>query len=225
MSWLVSIYRSSLGKKAAMAVTGLALFGFVVGHMAGNLKAFLGAEEFNHYAEWLREVGSPLIPHGGLLWIARLGLLAAVGVHILAAVQLTLQNRRARPQGYRVRKGVQLDYASRTMRASGVLILIYVVYHLMHLTWGNAHPDFAPGDPYRNLVVGFQVVPVSLVYIAANLLLGIHLYHGLWSFFQSLGWSHPRYNPWRRGFAVAFSLVVTLGFVSVPLGVLLGVIS
>lgn len=225
MSWLVSIYRSSLGKKAAMAVTGLALFGFVLGHMAGNLKAFLGAEELNHYAEWLREVGTPLVPHGGLLWIARLGLLAAVAVHVVAAVQLTVQNRRARPQGYRRRKGVQLDYASRTMRASGVLILIHVVYHLMHFTWGNAHPDFVPGDPYHNLVVGFQVVPVSLVYIAANLLLGIHLYHGLWSLFQSLGWSHPRYNPWRRGFAVAFSLIVTVGFVSVPLGVLFGVIS
>jgi len=225
MSWLVSFYRSSLGKKAAMAVTGLVLFGFVLGHMSGNLKAFQGAHKFNAYAEFLREVGAPVVPHGGLLWIARIGLLLAVGIHTLAAVQLTLQNRRARPQDYELRRSVQLDYASRTMRWSGVLVLLYVVYHLMHFTWGNVHPDFIPGDAYHNLVTGFQVVPVALVYVVANLLLGLHLYHGLWSLFQSLGWSHPRYNSWRRSFAVAFAVIVTLGFISVPLAVLAGVIS
>lgn len=225
MSWFLSFYKSSIGKKAAMAVSGLVLFGFVVGHMSGNLKAFQGAEKFNAYAEFLRDVGSPLVPHGGLLWIARIVLLAAVGIHILAAVQLTLQNRRARPQDYKLRRGVQLDYASRTMRWSGVLVLFYIVYHLMHFTWGNAHRDFIPGDAYHNLVTGFQAVPVALIYIVANLLLGLHLYHGLWSLFQSLGWNHPRYNPWRRSFAVAFSVIVTLGFITVPLAVLAGVIS
>ena len=111
------------------------------------------------------------------------------------------------------------------MRWSGVLIAVYVVYHLMHLTFGNVHPHFVATDPYRNLVSGFQVVPVALAYIAANLLLGLHLYHGLWSMFQSLGWSHPAYNPWRRHFAVVFSIVVSLGFLSVPLAVLTGVVS
>ena len=225
MNWFVSFYKSSLGKKAAMAVTGLVLFGFVVGHMAGNLKAFQGAEKINHYAEWLREVGEPLLPHEGFLWIFRLVLLGAVGIHILAATQLTLQNRRARPVRYRMRKGVQLDYASRTMRWSGVLVGLYVLYHLMHFTWGNAHRDFIAGDVYHNLVVGFQSPLVSGVYIVANLLLGLHLYHGLWSLFQSLGWNHPRFNPWRRTFAVAFAVIVTAGFISVPLGVLTGVIS
>lgn len=225
MNWFVGFYKSSLGKKAVMALTGLVLFGFVVGHMAGNLKAFQGGEKYDAYAEFLREAGTPLVPHGGLLWLARIVLLGAVGLHILAAVQLTLQNRRARPRDYQLRRGVQLDYASRTMRVSGVLVAAYVVYHLMHFTWGNVHPDFQAGQPYHNLVIGFESIPVALVYIVANLLLGIHLYHGLWSLFQSLGWAHPRYNAWRRTFAIAFSILVTAGFISVPIAVLAGVIT
>lgn len=225
MNWFVDFYRSSLGKKVVMAVTGILLFLFVVGHMAGNLKAFQGPEKLNSYAEWLRDVGSPALPHTGLLWIARIVLLGAVGLHVLAAVQLTLQNRRARPVDYQRRQGVQLDYAARTMRWSGVIIFFYVVYHLMHFTWGNAHRDFVPGDVFHNLVSAFQFWPVTAVYVVANLLLGVHLYHGLWSMFQSMGWSHPRYNSWRRAFAVTFAVVITVGFISVPLAVLVGVIS
>lgn len=225
MNWFVSFYKSSLGKKVVMAVTGLVLFGFVLGHMVGNLKAFQGPDKINDYAHWLREVGYPALPHGGFLWIARLVLLLSVGLHILAAVQLTRQNWRARPEAYNRRRGVQLDYASRTMRWSGVLVGLYVVYHLMHFTWGNAHPDFHPENVYQNLVTGFQVTPVAAVYIVANLLLGMHLYHGLWSLFQSMGWNHPRFNPWRRTFAVTFAVLVTLGFVSVPVAVLAGVLT
>jgi succinate dehydrogenase / fumarate reductase cytochrome b subunit len=218
-------YRNAVVKKAVMAVTGAILFGWIVAHMAGNLKVFQGPEKFNLYAEFLREAGTPLFPRSSLLWISRLVLLASVGLHIWSATSLTLQNRRARPIGYDNLRGVQLDYAARTMRASGVLIAVYVLYHLMHFTFGNVHPQFVPADPYRNLVTGFQVAPVALAYVAANLLLGLHLYHGLWSMFQSLGLSHPTYNSWRRYFAVAFSIVVSLGFMSVPIAVLTGVVS
>jgi succinate dehydrogenase cytochrome b subunit len=223
--WFSDLARTAVFKKAIMAVTGVILFGWLVAHMVGNLKVFEGPEKYNHYAAFLREIGTPLVPESGVLWIARVVLLVSVGLHIWAATVLTLQNRRARPVDYEDRRGVQLDYAARTMRVSGYLIALYVVFHLMHLTFGNVHPHFIPSDPYDNVVRGFQVVPVALVYIVANVLLGFHLYHGLWSFFQSLGWSHPAYNPWRRHFAVTFSLLVSLGFISVPLAVLFGVVS
>ena len=212
-------------KKAIMAVTGILLFGWIFAHMFGNLKIFFGRESFNHYAEFLRVMGSPLIPPGGLLWLSRFVLLSAVGLHIWAATSLTLQNRRARPIDYREIRGVELDYAARTMRVSGYLLAVYVVYHLMHLTFGSVHAAFDPTDPYSNVVKGFQALPVAAVYIFANSLLGLHLYHGLWSLFQSLGWSHPSYNPWRRRFAATFAIGVSLGFISVPLGVLAGIVS
>ena len=225
MAWFTELYETSVFKKAVMAVTGLILFGWIVGHMAGNLKVFLGPEEFNAYAEFLREMGHPLFPHGGLLWLVRGVLVVALVLHVWSATSLTLLNRRARKTDYAVRQSVQLDYAARTMRVSGYLIAVYIVYHLMHLTWGNVHPDFDPSNPYRNLVTGFHVVPVALAYIVANVLLGTHLYHGLWSMFQSLGVTHERYNPWRRHFAVTFAVLVTLGFVSVPLAVLFGIVN
>lgn len=216
---------SSIAKKAIMAVTGLILFGWIVGHMTGNLKVFQGAEKFNAYAEFLREMGAPLFPESGVLWLVRGALTLALVLHVWSATSLTLINRRARDKDYETRKSVQLDYAARTMRWSGYLIAFYIVFHLMHLTWGNVHHDFVLGNPYANLVSGFQVLPIALVYIAANLLLGMHLYHGLWSMFQSLGLNHPSYNAWRRYFAVAFAVVVCLGFISVPVAVLTGIVS
>ncbi len=225
---MLSFYRSDLGKKAVMAVTGIMLFGFVLGHMAGNLKLYLGADSLNHYAEWLREIGAPLLPHGGLLWIARVVLLAAVGLHILSATQLTLKNRRARPRDYRERNVLQATYAARTMRWGGVIIALFVFYHLAHFTWGWgwAHRDFVAGDVYHNVVAGFSVWWVSAFYIVANLALGLHLYHGLWSMFQSLGW-YVAGNPhdWRRRFAQVFALVIVAGNVSFPLAVLAGLVS
>jgi succinate dehydrogenase / fumarate reductase cytochrome b subunit len=217
--------QSAVLKKAIMAVTGIVLFGWIFAHMFGNLKIFFGRDSFNHYAEFLREMGSPLIPPSGLLWLSRLVLLVSVGLHIWAATSLTLQNRRARPIGYRELRGVELDYAARTMRMSGYLLAVYIVYHLMHLTFGSVHAEFVPTDPYSNVVKAFQALPVAAVYIFANLLLGLHLYHGLWSLFQSLGWSHPTYNSWRRSFAVAFAVAISVGFISVPLGVLAGLVS
>jgi succinate dehydrogenase cytochrome b subunit len=222
MTWFFSLYRSPVGKKAVMAVTGIALFGFVLGHMVGNLKFFLGPQEFQAYADGLRSLGYPLFPHGSLLWIARCGLLVAVALHVHAATTLWLHARRARPRDYSRRELVQLDYAARTMRWGGVIILLYVVYHLLHLTWGTVHPDFRPDDVYHNVLAGFRVPWVAAVYVVANVILGFHLYHGLWSLFQSLGWNHSRYNPWRRAFAVVFSLVVAAGFIAIPVAVLAG---
>jgi succinate dehydrogenase / fumarate reductase cytochrome b subunit len=224
MSWFSSFYRSALGKKAVMALTGLVFWGFVLGHMAGNLKLFLGAEAINHYAEWLREMGQPLLPRGGLLWIVRAVLVASLALHVHAALALTLINRRARPQDYSRHDMQQASLAARTMRWSGVALLLFVVYHLMHFTVGNVHPDFVPGDVHHNLAVAFSSGLIAAIYIVAMVLLGMHLVHGLWSLFQSLGWNHPRYNPWRRVFAVVFALVIALGFIAVPASIALGLL-
>lgn len=225
MSILFSLYRSDVGKKAIMAVTGVVLFGFVLVHMLGNFKLYQGPEKLNAYADWLREVGSPALPHSGLLWIARLVLLGAVLLHVTTATQLTLRNLRARPQRYRQRVAIQSTFAARTVRWSGVLIALYVLYHLAHLTWGSAHPSFVPGDVYGNLVAGFQVWWVSLIYVVAQIALGFHLYHGLWSLFQTLGWWQGEgEKDWRRHFALVFAWVVTLGNLSFPLAVLSGVV-
>ncbi len=229
MSWIVEFYRSSIGRKVVMAVSGLALFGFVLIHMVGNLKVYLGPEAFNHYAEGLRTIGDPLFGYGQLLWIARIGLLLAVVVHIHAAWKTTQVSRAARPAGYQLRRSVQQTYAERTMRWGGVIVLLFILYHLAHFTFGPdwAHPDFVPGDPYHNFVVGFQVWWVSAFYIVAQLCLGLHLKHGLWSLFQSLGITPDQdsgHGDWRRTFATSFALVIVLGNISFPLAVLAGVV-
>ncbi len=200
-----------------MAVTGLILVGFVVGHMLGNLQVYLGPEAMNAYAELLRE-----LLHGAGLWIARAVLLVAVVLHIWAAVTLSLESREARPQGYRVEKHRASTYASRTMVWSGPLLAFFIAYHLAHLTFGTVHPEFVEGDAYHNFVSGFSRWPVSLLYIAAMLALGLHLYHGTWSLLQTVGLSHPRWNPLRKAFAVGLTALVVLGNVSFPVAVLAG---
>ena len=225
MTWFGELYRSAVAKKAVMAISGIVLFGFVLGHMTGNLKVFQGPEKFNAYSEWLREIGYPLLPHGGALWLARVVLLLAVGLHIWSAAELTRMSRRARPERHARRRGLQLDYAARTMRWSGVLIGFYVVYHLMHLTFGNMHHDFVAGDVYHNLVSGFAWWPIATLYIVSNVLLGFHLYHGLWSMFQSLGWNDSGYAGWRRRFAATFSILVAAGFICVPVAVMTRLVS
>src|SRR6266852_693341 len=224
MTWLGRFYRSALGKKAVMAVTGIFLFGWVFAHMVGNLKLYLGPEHMNEYAKWLRVMGAPALPNSTLLWVMRIALVVAAWLHIQAATQLTLMNRAARPVAYNRRDYVVASYASRTMRWGGVIILLFVIYHLLHLTFGTVHPDFVKDDPYHTVVRGFQVWWVSATYIVANLALGLHLYHGLWSMFNSLGLNHPKFNAWRRIFAPLFACVITLGNISFPVFVLLGVV-
>ena len=219
-----ALVRTTVGLKAGMAVSGLLFFGFVVGHMVGNLKAFQGAEYFNHYAEGLRTIGAPFFGRGQLLWLARLGLLAALVLHVWAATVLTIRSRRARPVAYRQTPHLETTYASRTMRVGGILLFVFVIYHLMHFTWGSAHPHFIPGDAYYNVVVGFQSPWVVMVYVAAQVFLAMHLYHGLWSALQSLGANHPAYDRWRRPAAALLAGAIFVGFCSVPFAVQAGVI-
>ena len=224
MTWLASLYRSAVGKKAVMAVTGLILFGFVFVHMVGNLKLYMGPESMNQYAESLRTMFTPILPREGALWVARLVLLAAVVFHIHAAYALTMMNRHARPVAYKGRDHVKASYAARTMRWGGVILLLFIIYHLLHFTTGHAHRDFIHGDVYHNVVSGFRVWWVAAFYILANLALGLHLYHGVWAMFSSVGVTHKHVDRWRRGFASVFAVVVTLGNLSFPLSVLLGIV-
>lgn len=224
--WPVEFYRSAVGKKWVMAVTGIVLMGYVFAHMVGNLKLYMGAEDINHYGEFLRELLVPILPRTVTLWLMRVALILAFAFHIHAAAALTVMNRRARAAGGYISKR---DYeaanaASRSMRLTGVVIALFVLWHLADLTWGTVNPDFVRGDVYRNVVASFDRPLVSLFYIVANVALGIHLFHGSWSLFQSLGWNNPRWNSWRRWFAAAFAGVVMIGNVSFPIAVLTGVV-
>lgn len=212
-------FASSNGKKAVMGLTGFILFAFVVGHMMGNMQIYAGADRFNAYGHFLHGVPE-------LLWIVRIGLLAAVGLHIWASVGLANRNLSARPVSYAKRKNTVSSYASRTMYWSGPILLAFVIYHLLHLTAGIVHPgsNFQEGDVYGNTVGGFQVWYVSAWYIFSMILLGLHLRHGIASMFQSLGINHPRHTPLLRKFAILFAVVVTGGFISIPVSVLLGIV-
>ena len=210
-------YESTIGKKAVMAATGLILFGFLIAHMLGNLQIFLGRAVMNHYAETLH--GNP-----GLLWTARTILLVSVVLHIWASIPLALLKKKARPVAYVKRANVQSSFASRTMMWSGPIIAAFVVFHLLHLTTGTLHPNFAKLDAYNNLVTGFKVIPAAIAYIIAMVLIGMHLSHGIWSMFQSVGISHPRYTPMVKKFAAVVSWILVAGFVSVPVAVLTGLL-
>lgn len=224
MPRVVQLAQSLIGKKVVMAVSGAILVLFVLGHMVGNLKVFQGPEHFNAYAEGLRTVGAPFFGRGQLLWLVRLVLLAAVGLHIWAAWAVTRASWSARPVPYQRLDLIETDYAARTMRWGGVLIVLFVVYHLLDLTFGRLNPGFVKGDVYRNVVASFHRWPVSVAYIAAMVVLAFHLYHGIYSACQTLGLNHPSYNRYRRGAALAFAIVTGLGFVSVPIAVLMGMV-
>jgi succinate dehydrogenase / fumarate reductase cytochrome b subunit len=213
---------STIGLKIVMAVTGLALFGFVLGHLAGNLQVYLprgadGTWALDAYGVWLRELG-----HGGAIWIARAGLLAAFVLHLGAAWALTRRSWAARPVRYSKWLARESTYASRTMRWTGPIVLLFVVYHLMHLTWGNAHHDFRAGGVHHNVTTGLAQVVPALVYVVAMLALGLHLRHGIWSLLQTLGLAHPRYDALRQNAAAAFAAVVVIGNVSIPIAALCG---
>lgn len=214
---LAAFYRTTVGKKVVMAVSGAVLLLFVISHLAGNLQIFLGAEKLNRYALFLR--GMP-----ELLWLARAGLLVALIAHVVASVQIVLTNRLARPIRYAVKRDIETNYAARTMALSGPLVLLYVVYHLAMFTFLVTGPGYSDSDVYRNVVVAFQSPVISGIYIAAMLLLGLHLYHGTWSMLHTLGVSSPRYYWLRRVLAPAVAVAITAGYISIPIAVLAGVV-
>ena len=217
MNWVLNFWRSTIGKKVVMGVTGLIGVGFVIGHMSGNLLVFRSPEAMNEYAAFLKSLG-------GLLWLARLILIGAVILHVTAAWQLTQVSRAARPVGYERRQPQVSTLASRTMRWGGLLVLVFIVFHILHFTIGSVHPSFSHTDVYRNIVIGFSNPLIVAFYVLAMLALGLHLYHGAWSSVRTLGLSTPSEQPLRRFLPMVIAVVVTLGFISIPLAVLLGLI-
>jgi succinate dehydrogenase / fumarate reductase cytochrome b subunit len=212
-------WASTVGKKIVMAVTGMILFAFVIGHLLGNLQVFEGPAKLNAYGAFLHSIGE-------FLWPVRIVLLIAVALHIVATVQLALRKKRARPIEYSVKKAIASSYASRTMYWSGPIVLAFIIFHLLHLTAGYIHPGAAyiEGDVYHNVVSGFQVWWVSISYIVAVSLLGLHLRHGLWSMFQTLGIHQPQYTVRFKKAAMVIALLITLGYISIPISVLLGLV-
>jgi succinate dehydrogenase / fumarate reductase cytochrome b subunit len=223
MRAVADLYSTSVGKKIAMAVTGLVLVAFVIGHMIGNLKVFLGPDAFDHYAHGLRTLGDPILGYGQALWIVRLVLLGCVGVHMMAAWQTWRLSSAARTMGYRRSESVAFSYASSTMRWGGVIIAAFVVYHILHLTTGTVHPRFG-GSAYENLVSGFKVPLVAAAYILAMIPLALHLYHGIWSACQTLDIDNRSIRAMRRPVAAAIAAAVFAGFISVPVAVIAGLV-
>jgi succinate dehydrogenase / fumarate reductase cytochrome b subunit len=223
--WPVAFYRSSVGKKWVMAITGIVIMGFVFGHMIGNFKVYLGVDEYNHYGEFLRELLVPLLPRTVFLWLIRSALIVAFVFHIHSAYGLTRVNQRARGGGYEQERDYKAaDLAGQSMRYTGIVLGLFILFHLADLTWGTLNPDFVRGDVYRNLVASLQRPPVAALYFIANLALGLHLWHGAWSLFQSMGVNNPRWNGLRRAFAIGFAAVVTLGNLSFPMAVGMGIV-
>jgi succinate dehydrogenase / fumarate reductase cytochrome b subunit len=223
--FLLDLYSTAVGKKYVMAITGLIGVGYVIVHLIGNLKAYLGPEEIDHYGEFLRELLVPLLPRTVALWTLRLVLIGALALHLHAAYTLTLINRRARPDRYQSpRDYIAASFASRTMRWTGIIVLLFLFYHLADLTWGWFNPDFVRGAVYHNLDESLSQIPVAILYIVANIALGIHLFHGVWSLFQSMGWNNPRFNSWRRGLATAIATLIVVGNCSFPIAVQAGIV-
>ncbi|MCB9779487.1 MAG: succinate dehydrogenase cytochrome b subunit [Alphaproteobacteria bacterium] len=236
MSWLLRFTKSTIGLKVIMALSGLALFGFVIGHMLGNLQIYLGETTLDHYGESLKS-------NAGLLWIIRATLLGILTAHVVSSVKLVLRSKAARPQGYKQWKSKVSTYASRTMKMSGPIVLAFLVYHLLHFTVG--FDSLGLGDTavsttiehcshvaageldcpvYANVIKGFSAPAIVAFYIFAQLLLGMHLGHGAYSMFRTLGLNNPRYDRLARAFATGVAVVIVVGNCSIPLAVLTGVV-
>lgn len=193
------------------------MVGFVVAHLSGNLLIFAGRDAINAYSEWLHSKGA-------LLWVARLGLLAMVGLHIFFTIKLNIHNKNARPVAYAKKSYTKAKAASRSMVLSGLVLLSYIVYHLAHLTFRVTNPEFAQLDVYTMLVSSFKSPMVSFSYVVGMVLLGAHLSHGISSLFQTLGLNHPKYNSMIRAIGPILGVVLALGFSSIPVSVLLGLV-
>ncbi len=225
-SWLGPFFTSDVGMKWMMALTGIGLLAYVLVHMIGNLKIYLGSEDLDHYAEALRTLFYPIVPQTGMLWIFRFGLLAMFTIHIWSAIVLALRSRGARgtTRYTAKRKYQEADYASRTMLWGGIIIFLFVLFHISDLTIGATNPDFVQGEVYHNVITSFQYWWVALIYVVAQMALALHIYHGAWSVFQSLGMSNPRYDEWRRWLALALALAILIGNSSIPIAVQFGLL-
>jgi succinate dehydrogenase / fumarate reductase cytochrome b subunit len=218
MNPLRLLWDSSVGKKVVMAVTGLIMLAYLITHVLANLLVFQGPSKINAYSAFLHGTG-------GALWAARLVLLAALVLHVIAAVQLAARSQEARPVGYVAAREPQVStLASRTIRWGGALILVFLIYHILHFTVGTAHPDFIEGDPYHNVAAGFRDPLVVVFYLIAMATVGLHLYHGVWSSGRSLGMSPPSPKPLRRTIALTLALLIWLGFTVIPIAVYAGVV-
>ena len=204
-----------------MAVTGLALVAYLLAHMLGNLKVFLGAADINQYAAWLRTIGEPALPYGVFLWIMRVGLIVAVILHITAAAQLSIRDRRARPVRYVHGQRARASFATSTMRWGGATLAVFVIWHILDMTVGVANRDYVEGQPYHNIVADFGVWWVNVIYIVALLMLGLHLNHGFWSAARTLGAASGTV----RTIGTVVTVVITGGFLAVPIGVMTGLVA
>jgi succinate dehydrogenase / fumarate reductase cytochrome b subunit len=221
---LTSLWRSTIGKKYVMAITGLIWFGYLIVHLWGNLKIYAGAPFLNEYGAWLRTVGEPFFGYSQLLWLVRIVLIPAFIVHVWAAIQLTARDRASRPRNYSMRKNLESTFASRTMIWGGLFILLFVIYHVLDFTFGTVNPGFEEGNIYRNVIASFRLWPVAVFYILAMIAVGLHLLHGIWSTFQTLGWNTASANRLIRNFATFAALALTIGNISIPVAVLIGVL-
>lgn len=224
LPWPLNLYQTAVGKKWVMGLTGVGLIGFVVAHMVGNLHLYEGPLEVHHYAEALRELGGHIIPRGWVLWAMRLGLLAMFGLHIHSAVSLSAMSAGANTKYQSTQDFAAANFASRTMRWTGSIIALFLLYHLADLTWGWLDDDFVTGDPYGNVDRSLSRIPVAIFYIVANLALAVHLFHGVFSMFTSLGINSPKLNPIRRPLALGIAGLILAGNLSFPLMVQAGVI-
>ncbi len=218
--------RSTVSLKILMAVTGLLLVLFLFAHMAGNLKIFVGAESFDHYAHWLRTIGTPLLPESWYLWIQRAGLTVALIGHVTAATMLARRARKARPVRYAHRAEIQGSYAARTMRWGGVIVLLFVIYHILDLTTGTLNPVADPQHPHANVVADFAPGRwyVTLFYTLAIIAVGLHLRHGIFSAVRTLGQQTPRGELRARQVSLVLAVILVVGYLSVPLSVLTGLV-
>jgi succinate dehydrogenase / fumarate reductase cytochrome b subunit len=215
MGWIGRFYRSTIGRKIVMAVSGIVLVGYLLVHTAGNLLVFRGPQAINDYAHFLQSSAA-------LLWTVRITLLLALVLHVHSAWTLSRAARAARPIEYRRLEKQASGWPARTMGWGGVLLLLFVIYHILHLTTGTVHPRFVPGEVYDNIIAGFRVPAVAVFYLLAMAALGLHLRHGVWSVFQTLGVSHPHLSPLRRRLAVVLAVLVPVGLGAIPLAIVLG---
>ncbi|MFE4369378.1 succinate dehydrogenase [Streptomyces sp. NPDC056835] len=220
-----TLWGSTIGKKTVMAVSGLIMLGYLVAHMLGNLKIFFGPPEFNGYAHWLRTMGEPILHYEWALWIVRVVLVVAVVLHAVCAYQLSRRDLAARPSKY-VHKRARAGYATRTMRWGGIILGLFIVWHILDLTTGTVHPGgFQAGHPYQNVVDTFSTWYGNVIYIAAVLALGLHVQHGFWSAAQTLGVGNATRERVLKGTANLLALALTAGFIAVPVAVMTGVVS